>query len=404
MGLVSLLNQSSLASSGSSLSSISSIKIVKSENDLSNPVSDVLYWIDSTINLTSSIKVPEDGIFITGSSRKASVLTSDLENFTLFENLNENAGDIRLSSLSILIDTQGSKIFDNKGNYGSLVYLVDITLSNNVELGILDTYGMFINQTSAFNISEGFTLKNNCLGIRINNALFRNFGSSGSVLFRAGDNFLLKGRFVTDGSFEINSGATCIDFTESHIENDGNLYIQNASFSGNGVFTSNIDETNKKSLFIDSLNIKNTKQRSIWVFNSEKEITFSLLEEFKDISLDPSFISEVWFSNDLKSGSIYNSSIENYFNIDCSISYTCDINTKIELVLRQYNNSDGSYSDLITKKVLGNGSLLKDKIEVINLKFTTLLKQNDRIEVWIKNMETLNSVIIKQSNMNIVII
>ena len=83
--------------------------------------------------------------------------------------------------------------------------------------------------------------------------------------WKAGTNFLMSGRFITDMNIDLPTQGAFIDFDESHILNDEGLQIKGATVTRNGVLDSsdvsihpNIDETSVKSFWSGNTGVPNT--------------------------------------------------------------------------------------------------------------------------------------------------
>lgn len=374
--------------------------IVKDSSQLSGSLdTSVLYLIDGIVDMgTTQIEVPPSGLNISGLGFGISYLISSEDNYTMFTKNGSYAGNLFLKSLEIEASGTNSKVFDldNDGNF-SAVELETINFNNCTEIGTLTDYRQFLAiNLGIFGCSDGLAFAGTWAGgARISTAIVRGFGSSGTV-FKAGAGLTFNSRFITDINMQIPIGATGIDLSASNIVNDEGFQIINASFSGGGDYLPNIDHGDRKvnikgTKFIDDTNNnRNTYVGAQWYITTEvaTSITQNVLTKLAGTT---TYLDEQWFRNTTDNAFIFDSSLATEVEIKGVLSVTGGNNNQIDVVIRHWDNSASSYTDIFTTSVTANGGA-GNRAEGVSLLAYAIAEEDDRFEIWVMNTSSNNDI------------
>lgn len=221
--------------------------VVNQENAaslLENIDSDSQYFIDGDIDLgTVSIEVPETGIYISGLGQDLCSLYSSENNYTMFTSPVGGSGSVFIENLSISVTGTSSKVYDISDYSGfSSLEFVRVTYNNCVNLGEINGYRQGLEfATSRFGGSPSLTFSGTWLGgYRATTTQVRSMDDTTTVpLFKAGTNFLMYSRFLTDINCDLGTLQPFCDFSVSNFPNNETILIRNARFTRDGVY----DET-----------------------------------------------------------------------------------------------------------------------------------------------------------------
>lgn len=207
------------------------------------------YFIDGVVDLGSSqIVVPTTGMTIKGFSFDISRLTSSADNYTMFvsETPAIGSGNLLGADYDISVTGTGSKVYELYDATGFNAFeFARINYSGCTSLGDIYDYRQGLESGSGrFGGSPSLTLHGLWRGgYRITTSIVRGLSASMTEpLFKAGTNFVMNSRFLTDINLDLPVLAPFVDFTASNFPNPSTLQLKGALISRGGVF--NASDTN----------------------------------------------------------------------------------------------------------------------------------------------------------------
>ncbi|MDB4301940.1 hypothetical protein N9924_00085 [bacterium] len=203
--------------------------------------SDKEYFIDGAVDMGSiTVVVPATGMTIRGYSFDISGLYSSANSYSMFTSETSEIGSGNLLSTDIYYSTTGI----SSGVYG----LYDATGFNAIEsnrvnyidctsLGNLYNYrqGLELN-TGRFGGSPSLTLHGTWLGgFRVSTSITRNMSDTTTEpLFKAGTNFVMNSRFLTDMNVDLGTLQPFFDFSDTNFPNPSTLELVDVLLTRNG--------------------------------------------------------------------------------------------------------------------------------------------------------------------------
>lgn len=151
--------------------------IVRSEQDLTNPRSDVIYFLDGIVTLTAPIKVPQGGISISGGNFNISGLSNPTG--AIFTNPDTGyAGDIVCIRMGFVNTPLVFDSVDNQNNSGA-IEMTEVNFFNVANMGELLNYRQgLMNGAGFFNIGQGLTLSGVMSGWATLTSIYGEFGTN----------------------------------------------------------------------------------------------------------------------------------------------------------------------------------------------------------------------------------
>lgn len=356
---------------------------VTKASDLSGSLSSTKqYFIDGRINMgNQSISVPSGGLTISGYGFDRSILYSSADNYTMFSG---SAGSIFFNQLSIDANGTSSKVFnvDNtslSGN-GAIEFNV-VNFNNCTEIGTITGYRQFLAlNLGVFDCSNGFTFDGSWAGgARIDTVIIRD---STGTFFKAGDTLEFNSRFLSNANIVVPSGSVGYSFVTSNFVNDGDYQLQAGEFSGDGTYTDGALRTDTCSKWRLNKNFDNTFIGSDISVTSADATIISTVNTPVKMAGTLGISEDVWFEDGTSNNLTYSASLDSKVNLILQGSFTSGNNNQITVYLRQWDNSESSYSNIGFGTITTNGSGRAENITVIG---TANVSQNDRLEIWVEN-------------------
>jgi hypothetical protein len=348
------------------------------------------YFIDGQIDLGSiEVIVPITGIEIKGYSFDTSKLISSANNYTMFKSNGGASGNVLFTDLAIEVSGTSSQVYNLTASTGfEAIECNRVNYDNCTSRGSITSYRQGLESgVGYFGGTPELELIGSWVGgFRITTSIARDIGTA--VLFKAGAGFLMNGRFLSDLNMEGNTNASLCDFAPSNIVDDAKFQLIGASFQGVTNPLPNITGASVKSRFRSNLGVRNTYVGARWSVTSEAVTTISAANTPVKVAGTTTYEDEQWFSNTVDNAFVYGSSEE--IEVECkgTVSFSGGNNDQINAIIRQWDDSLGSYVDLASSgTITANGV---GRSEGVSLLAFGALDQNDRIELWVEN-QTDNS-------------
>jgi len=376
-------------------------KYVTKASDLAGTLSsDALYFIDGNIDMgTQEIEVPIGGLAIAGDGFGVSGLYSTENNYTMFKNaVAADAGDLFILGLEFETSGTSSQVFDldNNGNSNAVEMNV-VNFNNCTSIGELDNYRQFLaTNLGIFGCADGLTFTGVWAGgARIDTAIVRSFGSSGTVI-KAGTGLTFGSRFNTNINMQIPVGAGGIDLAPSNIINDGDFQIIGAKFSGGGDYLPNIDGSDLKARITNTTFTTNTSGKRNTYVGGQWSITGALTTTVASdntlykLAGTTTYSDLQWFTGAASNAFVFASELTTEVEVKGLVALTSTNNNVLGVTIRHWDDSASAYVDLSSSAVTANGA---GRAEGISLLAYAVLDQNDRIEVWVENQTGANDIV-----------
>jgi len=370
------------------------IVYVKTASQLSGTLdSTILYFLDGEIDMgTTSIVVPSGGLSLAGHGFGISGLVSTENNQTLFVTDGITySGDLFLTSLDIRCSGVGSKVFDldNLENFNACEWNT-VNFLSCTSLGEIKNYRQGLGRNVAWiSCKDGLTLTGAWSGgFAIVDSVVVGAPLTG-VLFRAGAGLLIGGSFRAN----INilglgtAGGYFCDFAPANFTLDAGFNL--AGVRANKVVNNipNMPASSTKALIRGCTGIGNTYPGGALRSTNEATITVSTVDTLYQMPNVGDFSEGYWFSKANTSGLQLDSTQDIQVDVGGSMSFSGSNNREIEVQLRKYVSATTSYVDIgpVYLATLNGGST-GTRAENVTFAATTGMSQNDRVEVWIKNV------------------
>ena len=345
-----------------------------------------IYIIDGIIDVGSStIDVPEGGMFILGLGFGVSKIKTTAAGTTLFTGSGAYSGDLFTYDVDIEVSGAGSSVFnlDNAGNF-SAVECVNTNFTNCQSLGNLSNYrqGLWSNVALLFCV-DGLTMTGTWAGgFRATTAIIIGPTFSGTI-FKAGAGLVISGRFISDlNALSIQSGAAFCDFAPANITNDAAFLITNVGVNNASTAFPNMPVGSTKARFSRCSGAPNTYVGAQWAITTAAATTTVAATPVKLAGVT-TYTDEQWFGNTTDNAFVYGGTEGISVSVQASLALSGTNGHKINTIIRKYDAALASYSDLATSgpQTMDAGN----KVESVAIHGFGTLALNDRIEIWIEN-------------------
>lgn len=380
------LRYSSGAWSAVTDTSSDSTVIIKSVSDFGVIDSNKVYLIDGVIDMGStSIEIPATGIQIQGLGATISRLTSSENTYTMFTSPVGGSGDVFIQSLDIQVTGTGSKVVDLTDSDGSHTFEInDVNFTSCTEIGRLTDFRQFLVQRCfMLSCTGGWEFAGTWAGgARVSTFLVRAFTGT---LFKGITGLTFGSRFLSDANIDIPSGSVGYDFTEAMFINDADFNLIAGAATGAGTFVASIDNTSVKSRLRDNSGIENTYIGARWELTATAPTVVGAPGTYYKIAGTTTYTDEQWFDNTTDNAFRYLSDQKTLVEIKGVFAVTGTNGHDIQIKVRKYDDSAGTYSDvqvLPSKTLPSTGAGVSFSV----LAYTELDSPNDRIEVWGQNV------------------
>jgi hypothetical protein len=353
--------------------------------------SDKIYVIDGEIDIGSdSINVPEDGLSIQGLGFGVSKIKTTATNATMFSYTGSYSGDLFIYGCDLEASGTGSKVFDldNNGNF-SAVECVDTNFSNCVSLGDLTDYrqGLWSNVALLF-CTDGLTMNGTWAGgFRATTCIIIGSGFTGTV-FKEGTSLVINGRIISDmNAASLNASGTFCDFQPSNITNDASFLMSGVTVNSAANAFPNMPASDTKARFSRCVGTDNTYVGGQWAISTEAATSCTANTPIK-LAGTTTYGDMQWFSQTTDNAFVYDGADDIEVVVHVSLSYDGTNNDVIKTIIRKYDSSGASYSDV---SITGGQTIRSgNRLDAVNLHGFTTLSTNDRIEIWVENDNSNN--------------
>ena len=350
-----------------------------------------VYVIDGVIDIGSdSINVPEGGLVLQGLGFGVSKITTSENNATIFSYGGSYSGDLFIHDLEIEATGTGSKVFDldNNGNSGA-VECVGTNFLNCKSLGTLDSYrqGLWSNLALLF-CTDGLTMSGTWSGgFRATTCIIVGSGFTGTV-FKEGTSLSIGGRIISDmNAANLNSSGTFCDFQPANITNDASFLMDGVTVNSASNAFPNMPASDTKARFSRCVGADNTYVGGQWAISTETATSCTAGTPIK-LAGTTTYSDMQWFSQTTNNAFVYDGANDIEVVVHVSLSYDGTNNDVIKTIIRKYDNSGASYSDV---SITGGQTIRSgNRLDSVNLHGFTTLSQNDRIEIWVENDSSNN--------------
>lgn len=230
------------------------------------------YFIDGVVDLgTNEITVPPTGINIKGYNFEVSKLFSSEDNYTMFKSETAiiGSGNFLGQDYDISVTGTGSKVYELYDISGMKAFEFSrINYTDCTSLGDIYDYRQGLETgTGRFGGSPSLTLHGNWLGgFRVSTSIVRSMSDTTTEpLFKAGTNFVMNSRFLTDINVDLGTLQPFLDFAPINFPNPSSLELVDVLITRDGVvnpqdtnLTPNIDATSLSSSWVGNNGITNT--------------------------------------------------------------------------------------------------------------------------------------------------
>jgi len=343
------------------------------------------YIIDGNVDMGStSIVVPEDGLFIQGLGFGISSLTSSENNTDLFVTAPTYSGDLFINGLDIQITGTSSRVFGDLDNLenSNAVEFIDTNFIACTSLGNIKDYRQLLTSNVAFiAIADGLTFDGAWSGgAAILQTIMIDIGAGVSI-FKEGASLVFGAGVRSDLNANfINATTILFDFQASNFNQDGSFSLTNVRVNplATGAIP-NISAGNVKARFRNCSGFSNTYVGSTWEVTSGATTTISADNTLVKMAGTTTYADEEWFSNAFSNTAVYESSLELKAEIEYSLSFTGGNNDVVGIQIRHWDDSASAYVNV--------GARITATLNAENVTgfaYATM-NENDRIEVWVEN-------------------
>lgn len=372
--------------------------IVQAASQLSGTLrSDVVYVVDGNIDMgTTSINVPEGGLFIRGSDYFVSSLYSTDNSYTMFQVDSGGAysGNVKVSMLSMWASGTSSQLFDldNDGNSSAIEFQscnIGDFAGATTSLGEIANYRQFrTNDCGLFRVQDGLTFTGTWSGgFRISDTIVLAQAAS-STLFKVGAGLTFGGRCISDiNAASVDPTTITFDFVASNFLLDGGFQLTGASFAPNSSISVTTDETEVEAFFRDCVEIRNTRPGYDMEFTTQATTALTANTPAKAAGTTTTS-NATWFTQTGNNEVTYDSSLTKDYRVKVDVTIDGGANDQINVIVRRYDDSAAAYEDIKTKS--RNITNVIGAVDVAIFSFTAIindLSENDRIEIWIENAD-----------------
>lgn len=356
--------------------------------------STAVYLIDGKIDMGSTeITVPDGGLFLDGLDYFVSALYSSTANHIMFKSpLPTEAGNLKISNISIYSSGAGSQIFDldNENNFGAIelngVNLGDFSVET-TSLGELDSFRQLrFNDCAFIRIGDGITFSGTWEGgFKIGDTILLSIPASTTV-FKEGTSLVFSGSSFSDlNALSIDATTTVFDFDEANFTLDEGFQLNGARFNTASDPVPNLPVSSTKRFFKDCTGVKNTFGGGIWSVSIEALTTITTVDTPVKLAGTTTYTDLVYLTQSTDNAFIYASSIEKDFKVTGGITIDGGPSDDVTIYVRQWDDSASAYIDLQTIKRRINGVAGPDDIADFPIQANANLNINDRIEIWGEN-------------------
>ena len=367
----------------------SSVVINKKEQLQGTLSSTIVYVIDGIVDMASvSIKVPENGLHISGLGFGVSKLFTSAASATLFvvDPAGTYSGNLFVDGIVMDVSGVGSKVLDldNAQNFGAIEF-INSNFENCTSLGEISNYRQGRTSNLAFiNVADGFTCSGTWAGGWAVTGTIALQSPGNVTLFKEGTALTFAGSITSDmNALGMLSTDTLFDFVEANIVNDGAFRLNGVRVNLLMNAVPNISHTSVKVKFAQCSGIDNTYVGTAFTISSSVATTVALQNTLYKLAGTTAYTEQHWYSNSVSNAPIYDSLLQTEQKAEFSLSLSGPNNNVVGLQIRQWDNSASSYVDIgprFTATLNAGG-----RAENVTGAWFVTMNQLDRLEIWVEN-------------------
>lgn len=367
---------------------------VESPQDLLNIDSSKLYQIDGSIDMGSTqIQVPSSGLYMQGLDYSISKLYSSEDDHTMFVNkAGEDAGNIRISEVSVYSSGTNSKIFDISNTTGNAFLEVDgfnfgDFSVETTSLGEVTGYRQVRTNNCAFiRVADGLTLSGTMPGGISTRQTVILAPVSGATIFKEGTSLVIQDSLTSDiNALSIDSSTAVFDFQPSNFTLDWGFALSGARFPDGSDPVPNMPLQSPKRYFKGNRGILNTFSGGRFKFTTEAQTNITSSGTAVKLAGTTTYDNLVHFSSTGNNAITCITSVETDYKIKGNLVIDGGPNDVLTLTIRKWDNSASAYVDLDTFTRGVTNAVGGTDIAIFTVDSNAILSNLDRIEVWIQN-------------------
>lgn len=375
--------------------------IVNKPSDLSGELlSDTLYLVDGVIDMGSiQIIVPQGGLTIHGLDFQISKLMTSTAGTTLFIDDGVFSGSLYLRQLTVDVSGTGSQVFDldNDGNFGA-IELTNFNFENCLSLGVVDSYRQGLwNNFAVIGCTTGLTLSGTWSGgFAILTSIIVSAGTAFTgVLLQEGTSLSIEGSVRSDiNALQLDSTGAICDFQPSNIANDAGFLMNGVRVNTDANAFPNMPPSSVKCRFTNCTGTLNTYVGGVSQITTGATTIITTTDVLTKMEGTASFSDLQWMvgdgGSDLKS--ISNQSFE--ISTTGALQFTGGNNDGMGLQVRKFDAALTSFVNVGPEyRTTLNGTGASDRPASITFFANATMNIDDRIEIWIKNLNDTTNII-----------
>lgn len=381
--------------------------IITKPSDLSGILdSSKVYFIDGIIDMSGSgvnIEVPLGGLTIKGHSFDISGITCSDNNYTMFTSPVGGSGN--LLTVDVYFESLGinSKVFNltSSDGFGAVEH-TRVNFNNCTSLGMLNNYRQGLeDNTGRFGGTPTLELEGNWIGgYRATTVIVRSLASGMTdSIFKAGPNFTMNNRFLTDINIDLPANASLLDFDSSNFTDSSLLQLQNCQISRNGVFdptdgniTPNINAADLKSIWKNNIGIDNTYVGGRLTVSAEISSLIVSQNTFIDLAgtFTPTQLEHFDSPSNGQIRHVGKSPRDYQIRLDMLIDGPP--NNELEIKLVKWDDSLSVFEDVSSQKRIVTNSVGGRDVAIFNDIAVVKLDENDYVKTQIANNTGIGNV------------
>ena len=245
------------------------------------------YFIDGVIDMGAiTVTIPETGLALKGYNFEVSKLFSTEDNYKMFISSINGSGNFIGQDYDISVTGVGSKVYELFDNTGMKAFEFSrVNYTDCTSLGDIYDYRQGLETgTGRFGGSPSLTLHGTWLGgYRVSTSITRGMSDTTTEpLFKAGTNFVMNSRFLTDMNVDLGTLQPLFDFSDANFPNPSTLELVDVLLTRDGVvnpqdtnITPNITASNLSCSWSGNNGITNTFVGGEAVITTEIETVIS---------------------------------------------------------------------------------------------------------------------------------
>jgi len=379
--------------------------VVNDPSDLTGDLrSDVVYLLDGEIDMGAvSIVLPETGLNIAGIGPRVAGLATSEPSHTLFVVPSGSfSGYLMMSDMFIRVDGAGSQVFglDNQGNQGD-IETAAFNFLRCTSLGEVANYQQvsFISGFGLLSCVDGLTFSGTMDGgIAVLAAIITDGGTPFTGTFlKAGTLLTVAGSIRSDmNALDIAVSAAVCDFAPANVLRDGGFQMVGVRVNPLSTAFPNMPPSSVKARFRNCDGTPNTYVGGQWKITAEAATTINTIGVIEKVAGTTAYTDLQHFSDGGGNNSFtYIGTQEIGVEMLIDLSFTGPNNNELIVVVRHWLDATSSY---LSPDLAETGPFTLDiagRSSPISLHAFCTFNNNDRFEVWVKNLTSTGNVTAK---------